>query len=93
MATINPDDFAAYDLRWSNINKFKILAGGNGKSSLAEGDVIKHGMSKVFSAQFTYNDAPGVDSRLFCNLSTEGQVTITDAGANTDGTIIIMGQT
>ncbi len=91
MATIQKDDYAAYNIKESRLRGLRILAGGNGKSSLAEADVVEHGFTTVLGCVATYSEAPATDEQLYCVLSTDGQVTFTDAGNNKDLTFILFG--
>jgi len=93
MATIGPTTYADYGLKAGRSRHLKILAGGRGKSSnLAEGDIILHGMERVFAAVVTYAEDNTVDEQLYVDLSTAGQVTITDLGGAKECCIIIVGQ-
>jgi len=91
MATVAIEDYAEYGIVEGRMNGLRSLARGNGKSSLAEADVVKHGFTTVLGCVATYADAPGVDEQLYVDLSTAGQITFTDAAANIDLTFIMFG--
>lgn len=97
MATIGATDYPTYGLFASQMGHLKVLAGGNGAAyrgtDLTENDIILHGMERVHAAIWTYSEAPGTDIQVLLDLSTDGQVTITDAAVDgKKGTILIIGQ-
>ena len=91
MATIAFGDYAAYGIKEGRMRGMRILFGGNGKSKLAEADVVEHGFTEVYGCVATYSEAPGTDEQLYCDLGTAGQVTFTDAAGAKDLTFIMFG--